>query len=237
MSIQLPQQPSCPEFEGLTASLGAPPTLGLASGAHGSPVDLGNLPNYALFVADGSSKAKIEGAPGFYGDIAVDGVGVNSLGALDGSGGANTDSAGTVPYAGTIYTNDNLADFESGGKWDDFVNANPATASVSPDQTALINGLEADLAAAWADLDGRTVTDASINTLALLSAENYQNGIAETIVVDITSGFNPKTQIPITGDADDMFVIRWGKTNDPSTSYGTEVKFADGGAIVPVSEL
>jgi len=58
-------------------------------------VNLGNLTNYLLVFTNGSQDANWQGASkGFVGDVAVNGVS------------ASERTSGTVPYAGTIYTND-----------------------------------------------------------------------------------------------------------------------------------
>ena len=184
-------------------------------GQGASPVDLGNLPNYHFYFADGSGKAKIQSSsPGYYGDIAVNG----DI--------AKEDSSGSFAYAGTIYTNHP----NSIGKWQDFVDDNPTQAFVEFSQDQRIYDLDDDFNAAWTDLDSRTATR-SYNTLTVLSAVDFQDDNPETIVIDITGGFKIKDQIPIKGDAGDIFVLRWDRANN----YDAEVKFQDGGAIVPVS--
>ena len=191
-----------------------------------NPVDLGNLPNYHFYFADGSGKAKIQSAsPGYYGDIAVNGII------------ANEDSSGSFAYAGTIYTNDVLAN--GIGKWQDFVDANsapsvtPSQAFVDYDEVQRISDLNTDFINAWNDLDNRPSTPAytSLNTLTALSNHNFQDNNPETIVIDITGDFNPKSHFQIQGDAGDIFVLRWDKANN----YAAQVKFQDGGAIAPVS--
>src|SRR3954463_15743169 len=61
-------------------------------------VNLGNLPNYLLAFTDGNVDGIVDGnwqgaSKGFVGDVAVNGLT------------ASLRTSGTVPYAGTIYTN------------------------------------------------------------------------------------------------------------------------------------
>ena len=206
-------QPFC---SGFTPS---PTPLGLAPGA---AVDLGSLPNYLFFFADGSGKANWQSASkGYYGDVAINGV-------L-----ASESTSGTFGYGGTIYTNDSTLD-----AWQGIVDSNSGQAFAQISKTDLITQLQADFDAAWADLNARSVTHAISNlddlagtSLAALGGFNFQNGVAETIVVDITSGFSSSANHPIYGDAGDMFVIRW----DKAGGYSAEVKLSGGGGIVPVS--
>ena len=80
-------------------------------------VNLGNLPNYLFFFADGSTDANWQGATkGFVGDVAVDGIQ------------AAERTSGGVPYAGTIYTNDSTL-----GAWASIVDQNDPS-QVSPAQ-------------------------------------------------------------------------------------------------------
>jgi len=58
-------------------------------------VNLGDLPNYPFFFANGSQDANWQGASkAFAGDVAVNGVT------------AKERTSGNVPFAGTLYTND-----------------------------------------------------------------------------------------------------------------------------------
>src|SRR5437762_5285205 len=72
-------------------------------------VDLGNLPKYLFFFANGSQDANWQGATkGFNGDVAVNGIV------------ASERTSGGVPYKGTIFTNDSTL-----GAWQNIVNQNP----------------------------------------------------------------------------------------------------------------
>src|SRR6188474_1440295 len=76
-------------------------------------VDLGALPDHLFFFANGSQDANWQGASkGFVGDVAVNG----QL--------ASERTSGSVPYSGTIYTNDTTL-----GAWQNIVNSNPGQAA------------------------------------------------------------------------------------------------------------
>jgi hypothetical protein len=66
-----------------------------------------------------------------------------------------------------------------------------------------------------------------------LNGLNTQNGTAETIVVNVTSGFQVSSKIGICGDAGDVFILRWDTDADFTNGYQGQVKFQSGGAIVP----
>jgi hypothetical protein len=56
-------------------------------------------------------------------------------------------------------------------------------------------------------------------------------------VINVTSGFQVSSQINITGDADDVFILRWDTDSNPANGYQGVVKFQSGGAIVPLGGL
>jgi hypothetical protein len=61
-------------------------------------IDLGDLTDYLLFYSNGSAGANWQGATkGFVGDVAVNGLV------------ASETTSGSVPYAGTLYTNPNYS--------------------------------------------------------------------------------------------------------------------------------
>ena len=66
-----------------------------------------------------------------------------------------------------------------------------------------------------------------------LDGLNTQNGIAETFVINITSGLQVSSKINITGDAGDIFILRWDTDGNPANGYQGTTKFQSGGAIVP----
>jgi len=181
-------------------------------------VNFGNLTDYLLFYSDGSTDANWQGASkGFLGDVAVDGI-------L-----ADERTSGTVPYAGTIYTNDATL-----GAWQNIVDDNPGQASGSTGQAALITALESDLVSAFQQINALPATPGftSVSSTSL-NGLNTQNGINEVYVINITSGLNFSTKINITGDPGDVFILRWDTDGDPTNGYQGQVKPQSGGAIVP----
>jgi hypothetical protein len=181
-------------------------------------VNLGNLTDYLFVFTDGGEDANWQGATkGFVGDVAVNGI-------L-----ANEGTSGTVPYAGTIRTNDaNL------GAWQNIVNSNVGQAFAQFNQVAPIAGLTNNLNSAFAQIDALPATAGFVSVASTaLNGLNTQNGVAETIVVNVTSGFSISTQINITGDASDAYILRWDTDALSGNGYQGEVKFQSGGSIVP----
>jgi len=185
-------------------------------------VDLGDLPNYLFFLADGNIDANWQGATkGYVGDVAVDGIQ------------ADERTSGSVPYAGTIYTNDNTL-----GAWQDIIDDNPLQAGSVFNQVALINNLEADLISAFQQINGLAATPGFESvSAASLDGLDTTGGGAQTIVINVTSGFQVSSQINITGDPGDVFVLRWDTDADPTNGYQGQVQFQNGGAIVPQGGL
>ena len=184
-------------------------------------VDLGGLTNYLFFFSDGGTDANWQAASkGYVGDVAVDGIQ------------ASERTSGTVPYSGTIYTNDSTL-----GAWQDIVNANPATATGSTGNTGLISSLESDLSNAFSQINGLSASAgyASVSSTSL-DGLNTQNGTAETFVINITSDLNVSSAINITGDANDAFILRW-DGNTAMAGYQGQVKFQSGGGINPLGGL
>jgi SdrD B-like domain len=181
-------------------------------------IDLGVLPKYLFLFADGRLDANWQGATkGFAGDVAVDGV-------L-----AHERTSGGVPYAGTIFTNDSTL-----GAWQGIVAQNAGQASASLGNASLISRLKASLSAAFSQINSlpatpgfESVSSASLNGL------NTSDGVAKTYVINVTSGFQVSSQIHITGDPGDVFVLRWDTDHNSSNGYQGVVKFQSGGAIVP----
>ncbi len=210
------------------------PTGPIGDGNVGGPAGgliLGDLTKYLFYFGNGSSDANWQGATkGFAGDVVVNGI-------L-----ANERTSGDVPFAGTIYTNDS-----SLGSWQKIVDQNSGQASASTGQTALVSGLQADLLAAFTQVNALTATSKStfggttynfnnINA-GQLNGLNTQDGINQTFVINVTSGFNVSTQINITGDAGDVYVLRWDTDRNSSNGYQGQVKFQSGGGIVPLGGL
>lgn len=198
--------------------------LSSAPNAHAASiggVDLGGLTDYLFFFADGSTDANWQGASkGFVGDVAVDGIQ------------ASERTSGTVPYSGTIYTNDSTL-----GAWQKIVTDNPATATGITGDTGRISSLESDLGNAFSQIDGLSASS-GFNGVSATSLDglNTQNGTGETFVIDITSGLNVSSAINITGDANDAFILRWDE-NVAMGGYQGQVKFQSGGGINPLGGL
>ena len=195
--------------------------VGCVTGPIGG-VNLGNLPNYLFVFADGSTDANWQGATkGFQGNVIVNGVR------------ATERTSGTVPYAGTIYSNDSTL-----GAWQNIVNSNPGQAIASTGKTALVNESISQLNAAFLQINGLTATPGYTSVSATsLNGLNTQNNVAQTFVINVTSGFSVSTQINITGDASDVFILRWDTDANSSDGYEGQVKFQSGGAIIPKGGL
>lgn len=182
---------------------------------------LGGLTDYLFYFDNASNDANWQGATkGFVGDVAVNGIV------------AKERTSGGVPYRGTIYTNDTTL---SG--WQGIVDQNPATASSVTQEEIRIGKLRNDLSRAFTEIDLMTATvgfeDVSSKALDGLDT---QNGVGETIVINVTSDLSNNKPINITGDADDLFVMRWDE--DPSSpGYDGQVKFSGGGGINPLGDL
>ena len=208
-----------PSRRRLAGSTACGPETGVILGSDpAKPIDLGGLTNYLFFFEDGRDDTNWQGATkGFYGDVAVDGIT------------ASERTSGGVPYAGTIYTNDVTID-----AFQDIVDQNVGQAFSSVSETTLIDDLTADFNNAWATLDAMPA-DLTVADAADLHNADYQNGVAETIIVDIDGGYSQSGPIELYGDANDMFVFRWGKNEaDP---YDAQVKFSGGGGIIPMGDL
>ena len=76
-----------------------------------------------------------------------------------------------------------------------------------------------------------SVSSTSLNGL------NTQDATAQTFVINITSGLNFSSKINITGDASDVFILRWDTDGFPNNGYQGQVKPQSGGAIVPLGGL
>jgi hypothetical protein len=190
-------------------------------------IDLGALPKCLFFFADGSQDANWQGATkGFVGDVVVDGI-------L-----AQERTSGAVPYAGTIFTNDTTL-----SAWQKIVDQNfgqafASTVITDPGNTTLVSNLKDDLLYAFAQINGLAPTPGFESRSAQsLDGLDTTNSIAETIVINVTSGFKVSSQIYIMGDPDDVFVLRWDTDADATNGYQGQVKFQSGGAIVPLGNL
>lgn len=190
-------------------------------------VNLGNLTNYLLVFTNGSQDANWQGASkGFVGDVAVNGTS------------ASERTSGTVPYAGTVYTNAATLSAWQGIVDDNripTIGVNQAFASYN--EGARLTGLQTDLASAFTQINAlpasagfASVASTSLNGL------NTQNGVPDTVVINVTSGLQVSSQINITGDAFDAYILRW-DTDLITAGYQGQAKFQSGGAIVPLGGL
>ena len=192
--------------------------------AHGAViggVNLGGLTDNLFVFVNGSQDANWQGASkGFVGNVSV-------------SSNASFRTSGTVPYAGTVYT-----DGASLGAWQNIVTANAGQATASLNQGPRLSGLTANLNSAFAQINGLSATPGYTGvTPTSLNGLNTQNGIAETFVINITSGFTVSSQINITGDSSDAYILRWDTDANSSNGYQGQAKFQSGGAIVPLGGL
>ena len=137
-------------------------------------------------------------------------------------------NSGFVPYAGTIYTNGANLD-----AWQGIVDDNPLQATGVMNQIARLSGLQTNLSSAFTQING---LPASVGYTSVLSTSldglNTQNGISETFVINVTSGLTVSSQIDITGDATDAFILRWDSDANSANGYQGQAKFQSGGAIV-----
>ena len=185
-------------------------------------VNLGAISNYLFVFTNGSVDANWQSASkGFIGNVAVDGIQ------------ASERTSGSFAYAGTIFSND-----VSLNAWSSIVTNNASQASASLNQTARLSALENDLNNVFTQINAMPVT-AGFNGVSATSLNglNKQNSIAETIVINVNSGFGISSKINITGDANDVFILRWDTDMNFSNGYQGQVKFQSGGAIVPMGGL
>ncbi len=192
-----------------------------AGGTTLGPVDLGCLTDHLFVFTDGSQDANWQSSSkGYVGNVAVDG--------LD----ADERTSGTIAYRGVITTNDtNL------GAWQKIVTDNPTQASSATGAQLWLQDLTATLTSAIATIDGLVASpgyeDRSAQSLHGL---NTQDGQPDEIVINVTKGLKVSTPITITGDAEDLFFLRWDADRSASGLQG-QVKFQSGGAIVPGGDL
>jgi hypothetical protein len=184
-------------------------------------INLGNLTDYLFVFTNGSVDANWQSAsPGYSGDVAVNGLV------------ASERTSGTFDYTGTIYTN-----AANQGAWQSIINNNPGTASGSAGAVNVprINGLITDLNSAFTQINGLSATAGyTSRSVASLDGLNTQNGINETVVINVTSGFTDiQNAIEITGDAGDVFVFRWDTDANSSNGYQGAVKFNNSPGLTP----
>lgn len=183
-------------------------------------VNLGGLTSNLFVFTDGSGDAIWQGSTkGYVGDVAVDGIQ------------AVEKTSGSLPYAGTISTN-----AASLGPWQGIVtqSQNVGQAFAALNKSAKVSQLEADLSSAFAQINALVVSPGYAGVASTsLNGLNAQNGLAQTFVINVTSGFSVSTKIHVTGDAGDVFILRWDTDQNFANGYNGQVSFQSGGAIVP----
>jgi hypothetical protein len=185
-------------------------------------INVGGITNDLFFFADGRTDANWQSSsPGYVGDVTVNGL-------L-----ARERTSGTIAYAGTISTNDSTL-----GAWQKIVNDNLGQAFARYNQMALVTSRNNDLNTAFQQIDAMQVTPGFANrSSASLDGLNFQNGVNQTVVINVTSGFQVSKPISIFGDAGDVIVLRWDSDQSFANGYQGQVKFQSGGAIVPKGGL
>jgi hypothetical protein len=182
-------------------------------------IEMGDLVGNLFVFTNGSAGANWQGATkGYVGNVAINGNTASFL------------TSGLVNYAGTVYTNGG-----SLGAWQSIVDANAGQATA---MTYSLNGMQGSLENAFSQINALPATPGFTSVSAQsLNGLNTQNNIIETYVINITSGFNINTKINITGDAGDVFILRWDTDANPANGYNGQVKIQSGGAIVPLGGL
>jgi hypothetical protein len=187
-------------------------------------VNLGRLTDYLFVFTDGSKDAKWQSSKfGYVGNVAINGLKAKE----------SSSNREKIPYAGIMYSND--ASFID---WQPIITYNATQASKSLNETSRITGLDNDLRNAFSQINSLTATPLYTSRSAMsLNGLNTMNRIAETFVINITSGFKVSNRIYITGDANDTYILRWDEDANPANGYQGTVKFGRGAAIIPMGDL
>lgn len=187
--------------------------------AEGSGPLLGNLTNYLFVFTDGSIDANWQGASkGFSGNVAVSAL-------------ADQRTSGTVPFAGTIFTNASVL-----GAWQSIVAHNTGASAVT--SSPIVSALQSDLASAFSAINQLSVSPGYADRSAIsLNGLNTTDGVNQQLVINVTSGFHVSSKINICGDAGDVYVLRWDSDKNFTNGYQGQVKFQSGGGIVPCGAL
>jgi hypothetical protein len=183
---------------------------------------LGDLTNYHLIFTNGSQDASWQGmSKGFIGDVAINGLI------------ADEKTTGVIPFKGTIYTN-----AASLGPWQSIISSNPSQSAGAYNEVARLAALESTLENAFAFINSLPVTPGFDGVSpGVLNNYNSTNGIGQVIVINLTQNFTVSSKINITGDADDIYILRWDTDKNFSNGYNGFVRFQNGGAIVPKGGL
>jgi hypothetical protein len=118
---------------------------------------------------------------------------------------------------------------------------NPVTSSGAVLQTSRISGLTSDLNSAFTQINGLSATPGFASRSATnsfstggLDGLNTQNGVNETFVINVTSDFsNISAPIDITGDAGDIYFLRWDTNAISLDGYQGTVKFNNTTGLTP----
>lgn len=194
------------------------PVLSLVGPASSEGVCLGALSNYLLVFTDGRSDANWQGATkGFLGDVAVNGMV------------ANERTSGGMPFAGNLYSNASTQ-----GSWQGILDQNSSQSAGFTNESGRISGLMNDLTNAFSTINNMPAS-AGFQGVSSTSLDglNTQNGMNETIVINIVAGLTVTTKINITGDAGDLYILRWDSDGNPFNGYQGITKIQSGGALVP----
>jgi hypothetical protein len=184
----------------------------------GTGIDMGSLLDQEYVFSNASLDANWQGASkGFVGDVAING---NT---------ASERTSGYVPYAGDIITN-----APSLGAWQSIASSNTGQSNVWVGQGTYLAGLNNSLENVFTQINSLPVsTGFAGRSSSSLNGLNTQDGVPDIVVINIISGFKISSQINITGDANDVFILRWDRDQNFSNGYNGQVKFQSGGAIVP----
>lgn len=135
-------------------------------------------------------------------------------------------------FDGTLFTNDITL-----GKWNTIVTGNPTTATGLTQETTRISNLTTQINNAITNIRGMTVSPGyESRSVTSLNGLNTQNGVTDTLVINLTSGFKVETRVEITGDVGDTYFFRW-DLNPASARFEGEVDFEEGGAFIPLGAL
>jgi len=190
---------------------------GGTTGGQFGPVAVGPLLDNLFVFTNGSVKAKWQGpSKGYIGDVVINGEVENER------------NSNSVAYSGMIVTNDfNL------GAWQNIVDNNSGQAGGISNPTYVAD-MSAALENAFAQVNALPVTSGyeSVDAMSL-DGLNTMNGNQEVFVINITSGLSVMNRINITGDAGDLFIMRWDTDANFANGYNGQVKFQNGSGIIP----
>lgn len=222
MTFTACQKENPSDFPGSTPTNENPTIFNRIPGDPGGGICLGNLPNYLLVFANASSDANWQGATkGFIGNVAVNGMV------------ANERTSGGVPFAGNLYTN-----AATQSSWQGILNQNSSQSAGAVNESTRVSGLMSDLNNAFSTINNMPASAGYEGVVSTsLNGLSTQNGIEDITVINITSGLSVSSKINVTGDAGDMYILRWDTDGNPLNGYQGTTKFQSGGAVVPNGDL